>query len=130
MTTNYSNGGSAIIIPDFGPATPYPSQIQVAGARGLISKVTATLNGFTHTYPHDVSVLLQSPIGQELLLMSRVGGPYSVTNVNIAFDDDATVNLPATQLTNGANPADRNSAIFHQFPRHPGTFHGFSAGRI
>ena len=119
LTTNYSNGGSAIIIPDFGPAAPYPSQIQIAGARGLISKVTATLNGFTHTYPHDVSVLLRSPVGQELLLMSRVGGPYSVTNVNIIFDDDATASLPTTQLASGTYLPTATVPLFTSFPGIP-----------
>lgn len=119
LTTNYTSGGSAIVIPDFGPATPYPSQIQVAGLRGLVSKVTATLNGFTHTYPHDVSALLQGPTGQELLLMSRVGGPYSVTNVEITFDDAATQYLPVTQLTNGAYLPTITVPPFTNFPGIP-----------
>jgi uncharacterized repeat protein (TIGR01451 family) len=119
LTTNYSNGGSPIIIPDFGPATPYPSPIQVAGVRGLVSKVTATLNGFTHTYPHDVSVLLASPAGQELLLMSRVGGPFSVTNVIITFDDAATQYLPTTQLTNGTYLPTTTVPPFTSFPGIP-----------
>jgi uncharacterized repeat protein (TIGR01451 family) len=119
LTTNYSNGASPIVIPDFGPATPYPSQIQVTGLRGLITKVTATLNGFTHTYPHDVSVLLDSPTGQELLLMSRVGGPFSVTNINITFDDAATQYLPTTQLSNGTYLPTAMAPAFTSFPGIP-----------
>jgi uncharacterized repeat protein (TIGR01451 family) len=101
LTTSYSQPG-AITIPYYGPGTPYPSQITVSGLTGLVSKVTATLNGFSHTFPHDVNVLLASPAGQELFLMAHCGGPYSVSNANLNFDDAATQSLPSGQLpTNG-----------------------------
>jgi uncharacterized repeat protein (TIGR01451 family) len=99
--TNYSQTGE-IIIPEYGPGVPYPSQIQVSGLSGLVSEVTATLNGFTHTFPHDVNVLLADPAGQELFLMSHVGGAYSVTNLTLTFEDSATQSLPAGQLSSGA----------------------------
>ena len=99
--TNYSQN-SQIIIPEYGPGVPYPSQIQVSGLTGLVSQVTATLNGFTHTFPHDVNVLLADPAGQELFLMSHVGGAYSVTNLTLTFEDSATQTLPAGQLSSGA----------------------------
>jgi uncharacterized repeat protein (TIGR01451 family) len=118
VTTNYSSSSGAIIIPDFGPGTPYPSQIQVGSLTGLVSKVTATLNGFTHTFPHDVSVLLASPSGQELLLMSHCGGPYSVTNLILTFDDAATQSLPETRMTSGTNLPTVVSA-FTGFPGLP-----------
>jgi uncharacterized repeat protein (TIGR01451 family) len=99
--TNYSQA-SRIIIPEYGPGVPYPSQIQVSGLTGLVTQVTATLNGFTHTFPHDVNVLLADPAGQELFLMSHVGGAYSVTNLTLTFEDSATQTLPAGQLSSGA----------------------------
>jgi uncharacterized repeat protein (TIGR01451 family) len=99
--TNYSQS-SEIIIPEYGPGVPYPSQIQVSGLSGLVSDVTATLNGFTHTFPHDVNVLLADPAGEELFLMSHVGGAYSVTNLTLTFEDSATQTLPAGQLSSGA----------------------------
>ncbi len=98
--TNYSQTG-VIIIPEFGPAQPYPSQILVSGLTGLVSDVTVTLNGFTHTFPHDVNVLLADPAGQELFLMSHDGGAYSVTNLTLTFEDSATNMLPVTQLASG-----------------------------
>ncbi len=99
--TNYSQTGE-IIIPEYGPGVPYPSQIAVAGLTGLVTQVTATLNGFTHTFPHDVNVLLADPAGEELFLMSHVGGAYSVTNLTLTFDDSATQMLPAGELSSGA----------------------------
>jgi uncharacterized repeat protein (TIGR01451 family) len=99
-TTNYSQTGQ-IIIPEYGPGQPYPSQIQVSGVAGLVDGVTVTLNGFTHTFPHDVNVLLADPAGQEMYLMSHVGGAYSVTNLTLTFADSATQTLPAGQLSSG-----------------------------
>ena len=79
-----------IIIPDSGPGTPYPSVIVVSTTNWVIGKVTATLQGFTHSYPHDVNVLLIGPSGQQAVLMAHAGGPYSVTDLALAFDDAAT----------------------------------------
>lgn len=100
MTANYTSS-SAIIIPDYGPATPYPSQILVSGLSNVISQVTATLNGFSHTFPHDVNVMLVSPSGQELVLMAHAGGPYAVSNLNLTFADLASATLPETALSSG-----------------------------
>jgi uncharacterized repeat protein (TIGR01451 family) len=110
-TTSYANP-TGIIIPDVGTGTPYPSEILVSGltngpANLLVSKVTVTLNGFAHTFPHDVNVLLESPAGQELIVMGHAGGPYAATNLTLAFDDAATQSLPTGQLTNGTyRPTD------------------------
>src|SRR5665213_3527533 len=101
ITAAYNNP-AAIVIPDVGPASPYPSIIQVSNLTGLlVSQVTATLNGFTHSFPRDVNILLSSPAGQQLVLMGHTGGAYSVTNLALTFADAATQNLPATQLTSG-----------------------------
>jgi uncharacterized repeat protein (TIGR01451 family) len=105
MTGNFTNSG-AIVIPDSGPATPYPSQIQVSGWTNgsnqlLISQVTATLKGFTHSFPHDVEAVLVSPAGQEVLLMEHTGGPYGVSNLMFTFSDSATQNLPTNTLSSG-----------------------------
>ncbi len=111
FTTNFANS-TGIIIPDVGTGTPYPSQVLVSGltngpANLLVSKVTVTLNGFAHTFPHDVNVLLQSPAGQELIIMGHTGGPYGVTNLTLTFDDAATQSLPTIQLSSGVyQPTD------------------------
>jgi uncharacterized repeat protein (TIGR01451 family) len=100
-TTNLSNSGK-IIIPDHGEGTPYPSTINVSGMAGRVSKVTVGLNGLTHTFPHDVNVLLVNPAGSNVLVMSHCGGGYPVANINLVFDDAATVSLPNYSLiTNG-----------------------------
>jgi len=83
-----------ITIIDNSPAGPYPSTILVAGLNGVISKVSVTLKGLTHSFPNDIDVLLVGPTGQSLILMSDVGGINpGVTNVNLTFDDDSAATL-------------------------------------
>ena len=85
-----------------GPAAPYPSTINVSGLTGVVTKVTVTLNGFTHTFPDDVDVLLVGPGGQQCILMSDAGGAAGVSGVNLTFDDAAAVSLPdSTLITSG-----------------------------
>ena len=116
---SFTNSGP-IIIPDSGPGTPYPSLIAVSATNGVVGRVTATLRGFTHSFPHDVNVLLTSPSGQQAVLMAHVGGPSSVTNVVLAFDDAATNSLTETALVSGTNhptlvsPLDSYPAIAGQ----------------
>jgi uncharacterized repeat protein (TIGR01451 family) len=96
-TTNLSNS-AAIIIPDHGAGTPYPATINVSGLTGRVSKVTMGLNGLTHTFPHDVNVLLVSPSGSNVLVMSHTGGGYAVTNVSLVFNDTNSLSLPNYNL--------------------------------
>jgi len=94
------SNGAAIVIPDFGPASPYPSVIPV-NTNGVVSKVTVTLRGYTHSFPRDVNALLVGPNGQQAMLMSHAGGPYSVSGLNLTFDDSSTNFLPTTALASG-----------------------------
>ena len=92
-------------------ATPYPSANIVTGLDAqVVTKVTVTLQGFTHTFPSDVSILLVGPRGQSAILMSETGGQdkYSVTNLTLTLDDNATNSLPVfTSLTSGVfKPTD------------------------
>ena len=108
IPTNASFSNPAFIsIPDVGAATPYPSSILVSGASGVVSKVTPILEGFSHSWPHDVNVLLTSPSGQQTLIMAHTGGSVGVANLALGFDPNAAANLPTTQLRLGhisANP--------------------------
>lgn len=78
-------------------ASPYPSTNFVSGLAGqLVTKATVTMQGFSHTFPSDVSILLVGPQGQSTILMANAGGKdqYSVTNLTLTFNDDATNSLP------------------------------------
>jgi uncharacterized repeat protein (TIGR01451 family) len=94
------NNPAQITIPAFGVGIPYPSAIQVSGLTNfLLEKVTVALNGFTHSFPHDVEAVLVGPGGQGLVLMASTGGPYAVSNLVLTFDDAATQELPLTNIS-------------------------------
>ena len=84
------------------PANPYPSNITVSGAPATITKVVVGLNGITHTFPDDIDVLLVSPNGQKLIVMSDAGGGDDISNVNLTLDDSAAALLnDGTLLASG-----------------------------
>jgi subtilisin-like proprotein convertase family protein len=94
-----------------GPASPYPSEITVAGVNST-RYIKVELTGLTHTFPGDVDVLLVSPAGEKFVMMSDVGGSDNVSNINLTLRDFVANTLPATNLTSGeyrpgdASPAD------------------------
>jgi subtilisin-like proprotein convertase family protein len=94
-TFTFSNT-APITINAFGPATPYPAIINVAGITSLIGDLNVVLTGFSHTFPSDVGVLLVGPAGQTVVLLDGVGGNTPVTNVNITLDDQTSASLPAS----------------------------------
>ncbi|MBS1895145.1 MAG: hypothetical protein JST59_27920 [Actinobacteria bacterium] len=85
------SGGAGTI----GPATSYPSSIEVAGLEGPLTKVTATMLHFGSGSPDDVDMLLVGPEGEQVLLMSDACGEAQFfTNSTWTFDDDAPSFLP------------------------------------
>jgi len=116
-TVNIYGNINPITIPVSGATTPYPSTIEVSGS--VVTKVSVALNGFTHSYPADVDVLLVGPGGERVMLMSDAGGgaANAVTDINLTFSPTATTAVPqgtmmstATVLpanyANEENPAD------------------------
>ena len=69
-----------------GPAERYPATVNVRGepTNGL-SRVEVTLQGLRHAYPGDLDVLLVSPSGAEIMLMSHAGGSMLVSNATLVF---------------------------------------------
>jgi uncharacterized delta-60 repeat protein/uncharacterized repeat protein (TIGR01451 family) len=85
-----------------GRATPYPSTIVISNLPGTITKVTVTLNNLTHDYPDDIDILLVSPTGQKVTLMSDAGGFNPLNNSVLTLDDAASSPLPDTaQIISG-----------------------------
>ncbi|MPY90891.1 MAG: hypothetical protein GEU99_23625 [Luteitalea sp.] len=80
--------------PAAGPATPYPSTIEVTGITEPVSKISVTLHGLEHTFPSDVDLLLVGPEGQSVILLSDVGGADDISGVEITFDDEAPTPVP------------------------------------
>ncbi|WP_162942382.1 beta strand repeat-containing protein [Desertimonas flava] len=77
-----------------GPATPYPSRITVSGAGTSTSLVTVQLGSVSHQVPVDFDVLLVGPAGQNLVLMSDVGGTEAASGATLTFADAAGGTIP------------------------------------
>lgn len=79
-----------------GPAQVYPSSITVSGAAGPISKIRVTLYDVSHPIDAaNLDVLLVSPDGRNIILMSDAGGTNGLTTPRtITFSDDAGQVLP------------------------------------
>ena len=59
-----------------GPATPYGSTITVAMNGSIVptaGSVKVTFNGFTHSYPSDLGIVLVAPDGSALDIQDNVG---------------------------------------------------------
>src|SRR5687768_13712313 len=98
-----------------GPASPYPSNITVAGMSGVVSDVKITLTNVQHTWGRDIDVLLVSPDGRKFIAMSDPGQ-------GSGLDNPATITLSdagATLLTNQSGqipsgiykPTNHNDAL-------------------
>src|SRR5581483_6876024 len=80
-----------------GPASPYPSTINVSGLQGTVLRVRARLNGVHHSRASDLAALLVGPQGQSVLLMSQpnagptVGGLPAAGAVMTFADGGATL---------------------------------------
>jgi subtilisin-like proprotein convertase family protein len=82
---------TAITINDEDVATPYPSTINVTGLGGNVTSAKITLNGFSHSFPDDIGVLLQAPSGAALLMMDGAGDDPDMNNITFTLVDGGTV---------------------------------------
>ena len=103
LNAQFANSAS-VAIRDNNSANPYPSVVDVSGLKGKVEKVTVTLAQLNHNYPADIDVILVSPSGKKVSLMSDAGGGRRLDNGRFTFDDGAGNSLPynpATPMTNG-----------------------------
>lgn len=108
LTVNFANP-SAITIPLFGNATPYPVTITVSGLSGPITDLNVTLTGLTHEFINDVGALLVGPGGQSVVLFDGIGGNTSIPNpVTIVLDDQAAQSLPSGAIVSGTYKPTNN----------------------
>ncbi len=85
---------NAVSIPDSGVASPYPSTINVSSMGGTIANLELTISRFSHQFVPEVDMLLVSPSGQEVMLMSGVAEGRGVSNSTITLTDSAPFPLP------------------------------------
>ena len=85
-----------------GPGDAVPVADHREWRRAVRPRVTVQLGGVSHQVPFDLDVLLVGPAGQNIVLMSDVGGNANTTNVTLTFADSAEAAIPAGgPLTSG-----------------------------
>jgi len=114
VVTQVFNSAAPISIPTDGLASPYPSTLLVSGVQTAATKVTVALNGLTHSFPSDLGILVGSPNGTGLVLMTGCGGGNAISGVNLVFDNSAPNALPAVSaITSGTyRPRDNEPYPF------------------
>ena len=102
INADYTFNGGSGIINAAGAATPYPATITVSGVPAGATVKSVKINGLDHTYASDVDILLQSPTGVNVFLMSDVGGFDDFVNDNYSFEDGAATNMGTTHPSSGS----------------------------
>jgi uncharacterized repeat protein (TIGR01451 family) len=99
-----------------GRATHYPSFLAISGAAGYVRNVTVTLNGLTHEYPADLTVLLVGPTEQGVVLMSNAGGGADANDVTLTINDAGGPMPISGTLVSGAVYQPTNYGIIGDLP--------------
>lgn len=76
-----------ISIPLSGPASVYPSVINVANLPQGIASISVRLTGLSHTFTNDIDIMLVSPTGSRFTLLSDVGSAGAIVNADLVFAD-------------------------------------------
>lgn len=94
--TRVFSSGAGVTIPGValgstasGAGAPYPSPITVAGLPNNAIIKSVVLKGVRHSFPDDLDIIIQSPTGTNVVLMSDVGGSADATGQSYTFDDAA-----------------------------------------
>lgn len=101
---------SPIVIP--GPGSSNGSSISVSGLGNSITSLVVGIDGFSHSDPHDVGLVLVGPTGAVLAIQGAAGGSTGVTALNLTFSDSAASQLPQnTVLTAGTYKPTQYASI-------------------
>lgn len=116
-TRTFSNPAN-INLGDASTGSPYPANITVSGLPAAGAKVkSVALKGISHTWSDDIDILLQSPSGTNVTLMSDVGGTAPLTNVTYTFADGSpAMNPTAGNPTGTFNPTNNGAADTYPSP--------------
>jgi subtilisin-like proprotein convertase family protein len=98
-------------------ASAYPSNNVVSGIAGTITSVQVRLNGLTHSWAHDLDMVLVSPSGQAFVFWSDVGPgddltPVVLSNQTFTIGDGAASSLPqGTPASGSFRPANYGAFV-------------------
>jgi subtilisin-like proprotein convertase family protein len=126
-TKVFSTGGS-VTIPGVAPGStssgagsPYPSAVSVSGLPANAVLKSVTIKGVKHSGPDDIDILLQSPTGTNVVLMSDAGGLTDLTGQNYTFDDAATSLMADATLNASGTYKPTNYGASDTYPAPIGT---------
>ena len=97
VTKTFTNP-STITLPGSGPASLYPSQINVSGLRrGTVRDVNVTLRGFSHPLPWSLDFMVVHADTNRTVMSDAAlpPGPFAPTPLKLVLDDEASTVLPA-----------------------------------
>jgi hypothetical protein len=81
--------GGGLALPAFGTrgkASEYPSSVDVDDAPDGVTGVAVELRGLTHERPSDLDLWLRAPDGTVVTLVSDVGGPGAVEDLDLVVE--------------------------------------------
>jgi subtilisin-like proprotein convertase family protein len=117
VTKTFSNGSPITISATTGAASPFPSEIKVAGFKqGKLLDVNVTLSGLSHTFPEDLDIQLESPNLRRAVIMSDVGDGTDVSNLTLTLDDQAAALLPPNSVLGSGTFKPTNDGLVDAFP--------------
>jgi len=110
-------GSAPITIPASGQGSIYPASFSLGSAGGEISSMTAHVN-VSHNFAGDIDMMLVSPQGTGVMLMSDSCGAQAISNLDLTFSDAAASQLPTSSAcTSGTyKPTDVVSTPEDSFP--------------
>jgi subtilisin-like proprotein convertase family protein len=121
-TRTFSTGGT-VTIPGIAPVStsagagaPYPSTVSVSGLPANAVLKSVTVKGVKHSFPDDIDMLLQSPTGTNVVLMSDVGGSSNATGQNYTFDDAAAALMADAALNSNGTYRPTNFGASDTYP--------------
>ncbi len=123
---NSTGGPATITVTNAQNASIYPWNLVISGlpASG-ITVASVSINGVAHTFPDDLDILLQSPTGTNVVLMSDAGGNTDVTATNWTFSTGSPAMSDAGTNSSGTY-SPTNIGASDDFPTAPGPGNGFS----
>ncbi len=84
---------TAVAIPSFGPAHPYPVTFDLTDIRSDVRVRNLTIElDIAHQFADDVQMVLQSPSGTAVVVMANAGGGF--LNTRLIFTDEAGAFMP------------------------------------
>jgi len=90
-----------------GNASPYPAAISVTGLGGVITDINVKLENIGHSHPDDLDIVVVSPRGDSVELMSDACDGTDFEDFDWTFDDQAAGLMPD-------NPAGACTSFFYK----------------